>query len=78
MYFDFDKSLKSNSYKSNKIELGIEGNFLKNFKFAFLVHNLKDLQTLILFYLGVNMKVIIGIIPIFDEKISKSISRYFL
>ena len=33
MYFDFDNSLK-NSYKSNNIELGIEGNFLKNFKFA--------------------------------------------
>ena len=33
MYFDFDNSLK-NSYKSNNIELGIEGNFLKNFKFS--------------------------------------------
>ena len=33
LYFDFDNSLKD-SFKSNKIELGIEGNFLKNFKFA--------------------------------------------
>ena len=33
-YFDFDNSLKD-SFKSNKIELGIESNFLKNFKFAF-------------------------------------------
>ena len=33
LYFDIDNSLKD-SFKSNKIELGIEGNFLKNFKFA--------------------------------------------
>lgn len=33
LYFDIDNSLKD-SFKSNKIELGIKGNFLKNFKFA--------------------------------------------
>ena len=32
VYFDFDTSL-NDSFKSNKIELGIEGNFLNNFKF---------------------------------------------